>query len=134
MAAQLLLEEPGGVLLEEDEALEGKGIVEVGSAGRRSARGGSHELVGVAGVAITAGELAAAVGIDAPGKPGEALGGGTVEDAADLEGAELDEMAGIGVSRFEGESGDACSRRLGGLSEDGEEWRSCGVYFRHLFA
>ena len=73
--------------------------------------------MGVAGVAVAAGELAATVGVDGVGEGELAAGDGLVEDAAGGEGVELDEVAVVGVGRLRGETGDAGE---GGL-EDGEE-------------
>ena len=65
--SELLLEEPGGVVFQVDVAFEG------GLPGWRFAfgdgrGGGLEELVGVAGVAVAAGELAAAVRVDGIGE------------------------------------------------------------------
>lgn len=131
VAAQLLLKQPGGVLLEEDEALEGERVVEVGlTHGPRLPGCGSHELVGVTGVAVAAGELAATVGIDAPRHPVHAFGVKTIENTPDLESAELDKVTVVGVSGLEGHSGDADR----GLIQDGEERFGGPGNFRHLFA
>ncbi len=119
--AELLLEEPGGVLFEKDEALEGEGVAQL------------HELVGVAGVAVFAAELAAAVGVDAPSDPAHALGGGFVEDAADFERFKFDEVTVVGVLGVGSHAGDTR-----GLGKDGEERGCgrvlCGWYILHLFA
>jgi hypothetical protein len=95
--------------------------MEVGLAGGVGLAGsGGHELMRVAGVAVAAGELAAAVWIDAPGHPGHAFGVDAAEDGADVEGAELDEVAVVGVGGFEGHAGYASGSGRG-LIEDGEE-------------
>ena len=65
--AQLLPEEPGGVVLGEDFALEVGRIAEL------------HELVGVARIAVAAGKLAAAVGVDGPGETESAARGDAVQ-------------------------------------------------------
>ena len=135
VAAQLLLKQPGGVLLEEDEALEGERVVEVRlTGGLRLAGGGSHELMGVTGVAVAAGELAATIGIDAPRHPVHAFGVKAIEDAAHLEAAELDKVTVVGVSGLEGHACDADRRLGGGLVQDGEERFGGSGCFRHLFA
>ncbi len=58
---------------------------------------GLEELVGVAGVAVFAGELAAAKGVDGPGVLELAFGDGAVEEGTGLEGAEVDVVAVGGV-------------------------------------
>ena len=119
-AAEFLLEEPGGVFLEVDLALEGEGpglLRDVEGSGSDGGDGvGLEELVGVAGEAVFAAELAAAIGVDGPRDPRSALGGGAVEDGACLHGFELDEVAVVGVGGLGGEAGHAD----GGLLEDGE--------------
>ena len=61
---KFLFEQPGGILLKEDEALKEVRVVEVGSTDLRL--GWGEELVGVARVAVAARELAASVGVDGP--------------------------------------------------------------------
>ncbi len=136
--AELLLEEPGGVLFEVYLVLEGEGpglLGDVEGAGRGSVDGGGlEELVGVAGVAVAAGELAAAVGVDAPCQPCHAFGDGAVEDGADVEGAELNLVAVVGMGGLGGQAGDAEQARAGVLVEDGEEGAGGKFGFRHFFA
>jgi hypothetical protein len=129
---ELLFEEPRGVLFEEDEAFEGFGGTEIDRLGRgeRDAGGGwgvfgGEELVSVAGVAVAAGELAAAIGVDGVGEPGQAAGDGLVENAADFEGAEFDEVAIVGVLGLGGEAGETGEARL----QDGEEGCGIGSFF-----
>ena len=117
--AKFLFQEPGRIFLEVDLALEGSSpglhFIWAGGDGR-----GLQEFVSVAGVAVTAGELAAAVRIDRVGEGEPAAGGGAVEDSADVKGAEFDVVAVGDVSGFGGHAGEArwCGR------EDGEE--GCG--------
>ena len=88
-----------------------------------------HELVGVAGVAVAAAELAAAVGVDAVGEAQAAVRGGAIEDAADFERLELDEVAVVGVLGLGGHAGDADGLR-------GRMGKSAGGVGRwvHVFA
>jgi len=91
-----------------------------------------HELVGIAGVAIATSKLTSTIGVDTPGHPDHAFRGDAAEDRADLQGAELDEMAVIGVRRLKGHACDAGWR--GRLVENGEERFGGSNWFRHLFA
>ena len=119
--AELLFEEPCGVLFEVDFVLEGEGpelLGDVVGAGRWSGDGGGLEkLVGIAGVAVFAAELAAAEGVDGPGDGELSLGDGFVKDGAGGDGAEFDEVAVVGVGGIGGEAGEAGGARV----EDGEE-------------
>lgn len=134
MATKLLLEQPGGVLFCKDESFKGDRIAKVRLPGRsRLARSRCHELVSVASVAVAAGKLTAAIRVDAPGHPNHPFRRDAAEDAADLEGSELDEMTVIRVSRFKGHARNA-GRGGRRLIKDGEERFGGGVYFRHLFA
>ena len=112
-SAQLLLEQPGGVLLDEDLALEVLGLAEL------------HIFVGVAGVAVAAGELAATIGIDASGEGKTALGDRGVEHGPDGQGAEFHLVAVVdpgGGPGLAGDSGEPGRGREGGiLIQDGEE-------------
>ena len=121
--AEFLLDEPGGVLLEEDDSLEGFGRGEVTG---RALLFGREELVGVAGVAVFAAELAAAVRVDAVVEEELAFGIDSAEDAASLDGAELDKVARVGVGGLGCEAGHAGE----GWLEDGEE----GGCIRFFFA
>ena len=136
--AELLFEEPGGVFFEVDLVLEGEGpglLRDVEGAGRRGIDGGGlEELVGVAGVAVFAAELAAAEGVDGPVVLELAFGDGAVEDGAGLEGAEFDLVAVVGVGGLGGEAGDAEQARAGVGVEDGEEGAGGEFDFRHFFA
>ncbi len=65
---------------------------------RRPADGsGLKELMRLAGVAVFAAELAAAIGVDGVGHREPALGDGLVQDGARGEGFELDEVAVVSV-------------------------------------
>ena len=81
----------------------------------------------VAGVAVTAGEFTASVGVDGPGHPVQAFGDGLVQDGANGEGAEVDVVTCVEVLAFEGHAAEAVDA---GLIEDGKEVRR----IRHLFA
>jgi hypothetical protein len=87
--------------------------------------------MGIAGIAVAAGELASAIGVDGVGQGELATGDRLVEDASDFEGLELNEMAVVSVVSLRGEACDA-GKRSESLVEDGEEFG--GIYFRHLFA
>ena len=102
--------------------------------GRGVDGGGLEELVGVAGVAVFAAELAAAEGVDGPVVLELAFGDGAIEDGAGLEGAELDLVAVVGVGGLGGEAGHAEEARAGVLVEDGEEGAGGEFGFRHFFA
>jgi len=108
--AELLFEEPGGVFFEVDFALEGEGpglLRDVERAGRRGVDGGGlEEFVSVACVAVAAGELAAAEGVDGVGERELALGDGLVEDGAGGHGAEFDKVAVVCVGGFGGQAGE----------------------------
>src|SRR6185295_11166800 len=100
---QALQESLGRPLLDEDLALEVLPLAEI------------EEVVGVAGVAVGAAELAAPVGVDRPGER-HAIGRAAVQDLADLETEILDagpgaDGLGIGIR--------PADRR--GEREDGEE-------------
>jgi hypothetical protein len=83
----------GGEVLGEDAGFEVVGVVEL------------HEFVGIAGVAVAAGEFAAAVGVDGPIE-GHALGGTAIEEVFGGEGAVFDAFFGGVEGALAGESGD----------------------------
>ncbi len=122
--AEVLLEEPGGVFLDEDLFFEGFGGAEAGGFTR-----GFEEFVSVAGVAVAAGELAAAIGIDGPGGPAEAFGDGVVEDGAAGEGAELDVVADVELLAIGGGTAEGGAALV---PDDGEECRSVRLFFAHV--
>jgi len=136
--AEFLLEEPGGVFFEVDLVLEGEGpglLRDVEGAGRgRVDGGGLEELVGIAGKAVFAAELAAAVGVDGPVILELAFGDGAVEDGAWLEGAEFDLVAVVGVGGLGGKACHAEEARAGVGVKDGEEGVGSEFDFRHFFA
>ena len=135
---EVLLEEPGCVLLEEDPPLERRGpalgLVRCFCGvrdGRFCRPRRLQKFVGVSGVTVAAGELATAIGVDGPGEAGEAPGDGLIEDGAGLEGFEFDVVALARWFGFCDHAGEA-----GWCMEDGEEGgavlRRCHI--RHLFA
>ncbi len=79
--AQLLPQQPRGVLLDEDLALK---ILRVAQL---------HKLVGIARVAVAAGELAPAIGVDALGKDLPPFRDGVVENGAHRQRPEFDQVA-----------------------------------------
>lgn len=134
-AIDLLFKEPGGVLLEVDFALEGPGPGLFGAfmvaGGRVGDLAGLKELVGVAGVAVAAGELAATVGVDGPLEGEVAFAERAVEEGLGAHSAKGDEVAVCGVVGLGGEAGHPDG--LGG--EDGKEgWGWLGYHIRHFFA
>jgi len=128
VGAEFLLEEPGSVFLEEDEAFEEGGIFVVRTGRHYGCGRWGEEFVGVTGVAVAASKLASAVGIDGVGEP-DAAGGGLVEDGADFEGAEFDVVTVGDVGGFGGHAGEAG----GGCLKDGEERFGLGLS-AHMFA
>jgi hypothetical protein len=63
-----------------------------------------------------------------------ALGDGLVEDGAGLDGAEVDEVAVVGVGSLGGETCHAEEARAGVGVKDGKESAGSGFDFRHFFA
>lgn len=84
----------GGEVLGEDASFEFEGVMEL------------HEFVGIAGVAVAAGEFAAPVGVDGPIE-GHAGGGTAIEEVFGGERAVLDAFFGGVEGALAGESGDA---------------------------
>ena len=103
---QILPQQPGSLLLDVDLALEVRAVTHL------------HKFVGVARIAVFAGEFAAAVGIDSPGKR-HADAGAAVEKRPDGQGEVLDLVALADGFAFSGQAGDADEFGL----EDGEQGR-----------
>jgi hypothetical protein len=68
--------------------------------------------VSVAGVTVAAAELASSVRVDAPAEREAAARDGLIQQRADRERAELDQMAFAGLTATGGKTGDAAKRRI----------------------
>ena len=120
---QFLPQEPRGLLLDVDLALEVEAVAHF------------HELMGVARVAVFAGEFAAAIGIDRP-LEGNSLAGATIEQRLRGEGEVLDLVAQTGATLLERR---AWRFRPTGRGNEGSSICSSeagmrGTDFRFLFA
>ena len=88
-----------------------------------------HELVGVAGIAVFAGEFAAAIGIDGPGE-GHANAGAAIQQRADRQGEVFDLVSLAQRFALRGQTGDAYELGFG-LGRRGREATIDSPFVRH---
>ncbi len=90
---------------------------------------GLEELMGIAGEAVFAAELAAAEGVNGPVVLELAFRHGAVEDGAGLDGAEFDLVAIVGVGGLGGKACHAKQARAGVGVEDRKEGAGVSLIF-----
>ena len=81
-----------------------------------------HEFVGVAGIAVFAGELTAAVGIDGPCEREPAVADAAVQQGTRGQGEVFNVVAFAKRLAFGRKPGDADEWRLLGSGEQGQDW------------